>query len=86
MVRKGAGISDELVPVRRPYKAIEQAVSVNVAAFLPGAEKANSTKTMNASPHSGPSRHRRFDLAYRAEAARTKQTGDREEQRIEELR
>ena len=48
MVRKGAGISDELVPVRRPYEAIEQAVSVNVAAFLPGGEKANSTKAMNA--------------------------------------
>ncbi len=83
MVRQGAAVPDELGPVRRPNKTIEQAVAVNVAAFGAVNEKADSTEAMDAPPHSGPSRDRRFDFAYRMKPAWTEKAGERKQHRVE---
>ncbi len=83
MVRQGAVLPDELSPIRRPNKTIKQAVTVNVAAFGAVNEKADSTEAMDAPPHSGPSRDRRFDCADRAKPVRMKKTGEREQDRVE---
>jgi len=56
---------------------------VNVAAFGVVNEKSDATEAMDAPPHSRPTRDRRFDIADRAKSARTKKTGEREQQRVE---
>ena len=86
MVRKGTAVADEFGPVSRPDKTIEQAVPVKVAALPTMNEKAGPSETMNSATHSGPSPGGRFDFAYRAQPARTQQTGEREKHRVEQLR
>jgi hypothetical protein len=73
VVRRGLAIAHQRVPMPAADKTIEQAISMNVAAFLSTEEKAHSAKTMNSQTHLGQSIHRFLDRADGAQTSRMKQ-------------
>lgn len=86
MMRQRAPVPDEALAIRPAHEAIEQTVPMDVAGLRAAKEEPNPAESMGADAKLRPRAHAGFNRADAAETGRAKQSCQREQQRVENLR
>ena len=73
MSRHAIRFAQKPIPVRSPYKAIEQPVPMNVAHLFAGMEETDTAEAMQSEPHLGKLLRPSFHGTDRVQPARGKQ-------------